>query len=343
MITVVGVRFKRAGKIYYFDPGSLGLAAGDGCIVETSRGVEFGTIVVPPRRVPTEEVVQPLKPVLRAATEEDYERLENNKTLAEEAFVIAEEKIKKHGLPMNLLEAEYTLDQSKLIFSFAAEGRVDFRELVKDLAAVFHTRIELRQVGVRDEAKMIGGLGPCGRSLCCATFLGDFQPVSIRMAKEQNLSLNPGKISGICGRLMCCLKYEHDIYEDTKEAFGTSCPGCSHINVDELYHEIEEEPGYYEDLLAEDTIQEVDYQMMVETAEIERRTTPDPSEESVESDQKQTKKRAKTPKKGKQSKESKESPESKDGKDSKGKRSSKRRRRPRRRKPKQAPKETGDK
>ncbi len=274
MVTVVGVRFRRAGKIYYFNPGTLALASGDGCIVETARGVEFGEIVIPPRRVPHEEVVQPLKGVLRTATAEDYERLDRNKAKAADAFIIAEKKIKEHKLPMNLLEAEYTLDESKLIFSFAADGRVDFRELVKDLAAVFRTRIELRQVGVRDEAKMIGGLGSCGRSLCCTTFLGDFEPVSIRMAKDQNLSLNPSKISGICGRLMCCLKFEYEVYEDAKEAFGKTCPGCGPITVDEFYHEIEEEPGYYEDLLEEDSIQEVDYEMMVETAEIERSTTP---------------------------------------------------------------------
>ncbi|MGB4431192.1 MAG: stage 0 sporulation family protein, partial [Limnochordia bacterium] len=236
MITVVGVRFKTAGKIYYFNPGDLKMAAGDGCIVETSRGVEFGRIVVGPREVPAEEVVQPLKQVIRPATPEDYERVETNKQRAQDAFQIALRKIEEHGLPMKLLEAEYTLDESKLIFSFTADGRVDFRELVKDLASIFRTRIELRQVGVRDEAKMIGGLGPCGRDLCCATFLGDFEPVSIRMAKDQNLSLNPSKISGVCGRLMCCLKYECEAYREHKEAFGDITP---EMLPDELYEDVE--------------------------------------------------------------------------------------------------------
>ena len=181
MVTIVGVRFKKAGKIYYFSPGELQIAAGDGCIVETARGVEFGHVVIPPRQVPESEVVQPLKQVLRSANAEDYARMEANRRRAEEAFGIAVEKVKEHQLPMRMLEAEYTLDDSKLIFSFSAEGRVDFRELVKDLAAIFRTRIELRQVGVRDEAKILGGLGSCGRSLCCATFLGEFEPVSIRI------------------------------------------------------------------------------------------------------------------------------------------------------------------
>ena len=197
--------------------------------------------------------------------------MEANRRRAEEAFGIAVEKVKEHQLPMRMLEAEYTLDDSKLIFSFSAEGRVDFRELVKDLAAIFRTRIELRQVGVRDEAKILGGLGSCGRSLCCATFLGEFEPVSIRMAKEQNLSLNPSKISGVCGRLMCCLKYECEVYEDSREVFGICCKDTPRlVDVDEFYHEVEEESDYYLDLLKEDSIQEVDYQMMVETAEIEK-------------------------------------------------------------------------
>src|SRR5690554_2173063 len=217
MVTVVGIRFKKAGKIYYFSPGELQIAAGDGCVVETARGMEFGEVVVSSKEVPESEVVQPLKQVLRSATQDDYDKLENNRIRAQEAFDIALKKIKEHDLPMRLLDSEYTLDESKLIFSFSAEGRVDFRELVKDLAAIFKTRIELRQVGVRDEAKMIGGLGSCGRALCCATFLGDFEPVSIKMAKDQNLSLNPTKISGVCGRLMCCLKYENDIYEAAKK------------------------------------------------------------------------------------------------------------------------------
>ncbi|HHY09235.1 MAG TPA: stage 0 sporulation family protein [Firmicutes bacterium] len=271
MVTVVGIRFKEAGKIYYFSPGDLKIAVGDGCIVETARGVEYGETVIAPRQVTEKEIVRPLKEVLRLATEDDYRRLEENKARAAEAYDIALEKIAEHGLPMKLLHAEYTLDNRKLIFSFSAEGRVDFRELVKDLAAIFRLRIELRQIGVRDEAKMVGGLGSCGRQLCCTLFLGDFKPVSIRLAKEQNLSLNPSKISGACGRLMCCLKFEADIYKDSKEAFGTACPGC--LPEDEYYYEPEEEEGYYDDLLQEEGIKEVDYQMMVETAEVEKRTS----------------------------------------------------------------------
>jgi len=267
MVTVVGVRFRRAGKIYYFNPGELKMAAGDGCIVETSRGVEFGRVVVGPREVPEEEVVQPLKQVIRCATSEDYDRVERNRQRAQEAFEIALGKISEHGLPMKLLEAEYTLDESKLIFSFTAEGRVDFRELVKDLAAIFRTRIELRQVGVRDEAKLLGGLGPCGRDLCCASFLGDFEPVSIRMAKDQNLSLNPAKISGVCGRLMCCLKFECDTYRECKETFGEAVP---ELLPDEYYEDVETEDDYYVELLGEDGIAEVDYQLMVEAAEVEQ-------------------------------------------------------------------------
>ena len=334
MVTVVGVRFKKAGKIYYFSPGDLKIAAGDGCIVETARGVEYGEIVIAPREVSDSEVVQPLKQVLRSANQEDYERLELNKTRAEEAFRIATEKVVEHKLPMKLLEAEYTLDDSKLIFSFTAEGRVDFRELVKDLAAIFRTRIELRQVGVRDEAKIIGGLGSCGRSLCCATFLGEFEPVSIKMAKEQNLSLNPAKISGVCGRLMCCLKYESQVYEDNKQAFGTCCKG-KQVMVDEFYHEMEDESDYYDDLLKEDSIKEVDYQMMVETAEIEKNT--------IEEVQKKTPKRTSRPKKKRKpkvtaekrdvKKEREAAPEEKPTDD----KAPKKRRRPRRRKPKPRP------
>lgn len=214
---VVGIRFKKAGKIYYFDPGDWELRVNDGVIVETARGVEYGYVVVPPKEVPEEEVVSPLKKIIRKATPEDLQKVEENKEKARRAYGICEERIKAHGLPMKLVDAEYTFDQAKLIFYFTAEGRVDFRELVRDLAGIFRTRIELRQIGVRDEAKMLGGLGPCGRALCCRTFLGDFEPVSIRMAKEQNLSLNPSKISGICGRLMCCLKFESDLYREAKE------------------------------------------------------------------------------------------------------------------------------
>ncbi|MFY9176521.1 MAG: stage 0 sporulation family protein [Caldicoprobacterales bacterium] len=214
MHEVVGVRFKKAGKIYYFDPHDLELEKGEYAIVETSRGVEYGKIVVGPKKVPEEDIVSPLKKVIRKATAEDAEKVAENQKKENRAFDICLEKIEEHNLPMKLIDVEYTFDNSKVIFYFTADGRVDFRELVKDLAAIFRTRIELRQIGVRDEAKMIGGLGPCGRFLCCGTFLGEFEPVSIKMAKEQNLSLNPTKISGICGRLMCCLKYEQDYYEE---------------------------------------------------------------------------------------------------------------------------------
>lgn len=214
MVEVVGVRFKRAGKIYYFSSGDLALNVNDKVIVETARGVEYGELVVAPRPVPEHEVVQPLKPVIRKATPEDERIVSANKVKEKEAFQICLKKIADHQLPMKLVDVEYTFDGNKIIFSFTAEGRVDFRELVKDLASVFRTRIELRQIGVRDEAKMLGGIGSCGRVLCCASFLGDFEPVSIRMAKDQKLSLNPTKISGICGRLMCCLKYENEAYDD---------------------------------------------------------------------------------------------------------------------------------
>lgn len=215
--TVVGVRFKKAGKIYYFDPGELELKPGTDVIVETVRGLEYGTVVVGPKELPEEEITQPLKKVLRAATEKDREKLLENKEKEKKAFEIGLEKINQHKLAMKLIDVEYTFDRNKIIFYFTAEGRVDFRELVRDLASVFRVRIELRQIGVRDEAKMLGGLGPCGRPLCCSTFLGEFEPVSIKMAKEQNLSLNPTKISGICGRLMCCLKFECDQYRNKEE------------------------------------------------------------------------------------------------------------------------------
>ena len=213
MVRTVGVRFKKAGKIYYFDPGDLEINIDDNVVVETIRGIEFGKAVLGIREVPEEEIIAPLKKVLRIATEEDNRIYENNKLKEQEAFNICLQKINHHNLGMKLIDVEYTFDNNKIIFYFTADGRVDFRELVKDLASVFKTRIELRQIGVRDEAKMISGIGPCGKSLCCSTFLGDFAPVSIKMAKEQNLSLNPTKISGICGRLMCCLKYEHETYE----------------------------------------------------------------------------------------------------------------------------------
>ncbi|MFZ5642781.1 MAG: PSP1 domain-containing protein [Bacillota bacterium] len=216
---VVGVRFKKAGKIYYFDPGDMSFDVDDTVIVETARGIEYGEIVVGTSEVPEEEVVAPLKKVLRKATEEDRRQLKENRQKEVKAYQIGLEKINIHGLPMKLVGVEQTFDGNKIIFYFTAEGRIDFRELVKDLAAVFRTRIELRQIGVRDEAKMMGGLGCCGRELCCSTWLSDFASVSIRMAKDQNLSLNPTKISGICGRLMCCLKYENDTYELAREEF----------------------------------------------------------------------------------------------------------------------------
>lgn len=224
MITVVGVRFKKAGKIYYFDPDGMDIEEGDCAIVETARGIEFGHVIVGPKEVSEEEIVPPLKKVLRIAGEEDHRIHQMNKEKAIDAFGICEQKIEEHGLEMKLIDVEYTFDNNKVIFYFTADGRVDFRELVKDLAAIFKTRIELRQIGVRDEAKMIGGLGPCGRVACCSTFLGDFDPVSIKMAKDQSLSLNPSKISGLCGRLMCCLKYENEVYEkllDKIPAIGT--------------------------------------------------------------------------------------------------------------------------
>lgn len=217
MITVVGVRFKKAGKIYYFDPDSLDINKDDYVVVETARGIEFGNVTVGPKQVSEDEIVQPLKKVIRVAQEEDFIIHQNNKEKAKEAFKICERKIAEHDLEMKLIDVEYTFDNNKVIFYFTADGRVDFRELVRDLAAIFKTRIELRQIGVRDEAKMIGGLGPCGKPICCATFLGEFEPVSIKMAKEQSLSLNPSKISGLCGRLMCCLKYEQEVYEELLE------------------------------------------------------------------------------------------------------------------------------
>ncbi|MDQ2086368.1 stage 0 sporulation family protein [Herbivorax sp. ANBcel31] len=214
MVKVVGVRFKKAGKIYYFDPGDMKIDLNQNAIVETARGVEFGYVVVPNTEVSEEEIVTPLKGVIRVATDEDKKHYEENAKKEEEAFDICLQKIKEHELEMKLIDVEYTFDNNKVLFYFTADGRVDFRELVKDLASIFRTRIELRQIGVRDEAKMMGGLGVCGRVLCCYSFLGDFQPVSIKMAKEQGLSLNPTKISGACGRLMCCLKYEQEAYEE---------------------------------------------------------------------------------------------------------------------------------
>lgn len=214
MTMVIGVRFRTAGKIYFFDPGKFNIKRNDHVIVETARGIEFGTVVGDPREVEDKKVVQPLKPVLRVANARDIEQEAANKKKEKEAFKICLEKIKKHKLEMKLIDAEYTFDNNKVLFYFTADGRIDFRELVKDLASVFKTRIELRQIGVRDETKIMGGIGICGRPLCCHTHLSEFVPVSIKMAKEQNLSLNPTKISGVCGRLMCCLKHEEETYED---------------------------------------------------------------------------------------------------------------------------------
>ncbi len=213
MILIIGVRFRKSGKVYYFDPSGFSINKGNHVIVETARGVEYGTVVLGPRDIDNEKVIQPLKPVIRIATEEDDNTNIENIEKEKEAFDICLDKIKKHGLKMKLIDSEYTFDKNKLLFYFTADGRIDFRDLVKDLAAIFRTRIELRQIGVRDETKLMGGIGICGRPLCCHTYLADFAPVSIKMAKEQNLSLNPAKISGVCGRLMCCLKNEEEAYE----------------------------------------------------------------------------------------------------------------------------------
>ncbi|MBX5437870.1 MAG: stage 0 sporulation family protein [Alicyclobacillaceae bacterium] len=216
--TVVGVRFKPAGKIYYFDPGDYPVELHDHVIVETARGVEYGEVVVGRRQVAESDVVLPLKQIIRIATGEDADTVADNRRRARESMQVFRDKVAAHNLEMKLVDAEYTFDRNKLIFYFTAEGRVDFRELVKDLASVFRVRIELRQIGVRDEAKILGGIGPCGRLLCCSTWMGEFDPVSIRMAKDQSLSLNPTKISGLCGRLMCCLKFENDSYQDQSAA-----------------------------------------------------------------------------------------------------------------------------
>ncbi len=217
MTTIIGVRFKLGGKMYYFDPQDISVSAGTGVIVETARGLEYGTCVQGNTAVPDQTVVQPLKRMVRVATDADRKTLERNKKRADEAFIVCKRKIEERGLDMNLVTAECTFDMNKMLFYFTADGRVDFRELVRDLAGIFRTRIELRQIGVRDEAKMIGGLGTCGRELCCSSYLDDFHPVSINMAKDQNLSLNPAKISGTCGRLMCCLKYEHEAYAELQK------------------------------------------------------------------------------------------------------------------------------
>ena len=217
MANVIGVRFQNAGKLYFFDPGTLWPTPGDFVVVETTRGIEFGEVVTGVREISDEQLTSPLKPVVRVATAEDVQHAKDNKAAEKEAYAVCQKKIGEHKLDIKLVSVEYTFDNSKILFYFTANGRVDFRGLVKDLASVFKTRIELRQIGVRDEAKMLGGLGPCGRPICCGAFLGDFQHVTIKMAKEQNLSLNPNKISGVCGRLMCCLKYEEETYEQTRK------------------------------------------------------------------------------------------------------------------------------
>lgn len=214
MEKIIGVRFRTAGKVYFFAPGKLDIKRGDHVIVETARGIEYGYVVLGKKEVDNSKIIQPLKPVIRIATAEDDEKDAANRLKEKEAFKICQEKIQKHGLEMKLIEAEYTFDNNKVLFYFTADGRIDFRELVKDLASVFKTRIELRQIGVRDETKIVGGIGICGRNLCCHAHLSEFIPVSIKMAKEQNLSLNPAKISGVCGRLMCCLKHEEETYEE---------------------------------------------------------------------------------------------------------------------------------
>ena len=214
MTKIVGIRFRNVGKIYYFDPKNYKMKIGDHVIVETARGVEFGRVVLGPKEVGEDEVVHPLKEVLRVATQADEDREKQNRLKEKDAFKICQKKIREHGLEMKLIDAEYTFDNNKVLFYFTADGRIDFRQLVKDLAAIFKTRIELRQIGVRDETKILGGIGICGRVLCCHSHLSEFIPVSIKMAKEQNLSLNPGKISGVCGRLMCCLKHEEETYEE---------------------------------------------------------------------------------------------------------------------------------
>ena len=214
MTKVIGVRFRNVGKIYYFSPKDFDIKSGDHVIVETARGVEYGQVVLPPREVEDEKVIQPLKEVIRIANTQDDKKEENNRRREKDAYQICLKKIREHGLEMKLIDVEYTFDNNKVLFYFTADGRIDFRELVKDLAAIFKTRIELRQIGVRDETKILGGIGICGRPLCCHTYLSEFAPVSIKMAKEQNLSLNPAKISGVCGRLMCCLKNEEETYEE---------------------------------------------------------------------------------------------------------------------------------
>ena len=230
MIKVIGVRFRNAGKIYYFDPGRFEISAGQAVIVETARGIEYGYVVLGNRQVADDKVVQPLKSVMRMATDDDKEKEQLNRRKEKDAFRICQEKIRKHNLEMKLIDAEYTFDNNKILFYFTADGRIDFRELVKDLAAVFKTRIELRQVGVRDETKIKGGVGVCGRVLCCNSYLSEFIPVSIKMAKDQNLSLNPTKISGVCGRLMCCLKNE----EETYEYLNSKLPGVGdYVTTDE--------------------------------------------------------------------------------------------------------------
>jgi cell fate regulator YaaT (PSP1 superfamily) len=237
MVNVIGVRFRKAGKIYFFDPAGYDIQPGNNVIVETARGIEYGKVVLGPRKVEDDKIVQPLKPVIRLATQEDDAIERRNKEKEKDAFVICLEKIAKHGLEMKLIDSEYTFDNNKVLFYFTADGRIDFRELVKDLASVFKTRIELRQIGVRDETKIVGGIGICGRALCCNVHLTEFSPVSIKMAKEQNLSLNPTKISGVCGRLMCCLKNEEEAYEELNSRLPSV--GDNVFTVDNLKGEVQ--------------------------------------------------------------------------------------------------------
>lgn len=237
MINVIGVRFRQAGKVYFFDPTGFIINRGNKVIVETARGIEYGEVVIEPRDVEEDKVIQPLKPVIRIATTEDDEIQKSNKAKEKDAYNICFEKIKKHELEMKLIDAEYTFDNNKVLFYFTADGRIDFRELVKDLAAVFKTRIELRQIGVRDETKIVGGIGICGRPLCCNSHLSEFAPVSIKMAKEQNLSLNPTKISGVCGRLMCCLKHEEEAYEELNSKLPNV--GDNVITIDNLKGDVQ--------------------------------------------------------------------------------------------------------
>ncbi len=280
-VTVVGVSFREAGKVYYFDPADKSYSIGDNVIVETARGVEFGTVKLGNKEVSGAEIVSPLKPIIRKATAEDVAKNEKNRIAEEEAAVICRKKIEAHGLGMNLTGVEYTFDNSKLIFYFTCESRVDFRELVKDLASTFRTRIELRQIGIRDEAKMLGGLGVCGRKFCCASFLSDFVQVSIKMAKEQNFSLNSAKVSGACGRLMCCLRYEHETYE---EALKRTPPTGSIVETKDGQGTVVETMPLYEMIKVKLTDKDKDVIKSFSVADVKvisRKRAPEPKEDDV--------------------------------------------------------------